>query len=297
MSVDRSRLPEVGPDRTFALPRPQRRQLDSGLTVWSVEHRGLPVVACLLVVPVGAAHDPVDRPGLAALAVDLLDDGAGDRDGLALHDALARIGANFDAECSPDATVMGVLSLSSHVEAALGLLADIAFRPRFAPDDFDRLRSQRRKRLSQMRDVPSALADRFFVETLFRGHPYGHLPIGTEAALEALELDEVRAFHARAFVPSRATLVLVGDLSHDEAPRLAQRSFSGVGRAEASNGFGPATAAAGPSLARHAVVVDRPGAQQSELRIGRIGSSRARFRGDAPAGRPPIEWKSPAAYT
>jgi predicted Zn-dependent peptidase len=280
VNVDRSRLPEVGPDRLFALPRPQRRRLDSGLTVWSVEHRGLPVVACLLVVPVGSAHDPAERPGLAALAIDMLDEGAGTRDAVALHDALARIGAHFDSECVSDTTVLGVLSLSAHAGDALGLLADIAFRPRLAADDFERLRTIRRRRLSQMRDVPSALADRVFVETLFEGHPYGHLPIGTEAALDAIDLDQVHAFHARAFQPSRATLILVGDLDHDQAVRLAELEFRTAvspidRRLPAGDGFAPAPPASNAALARHAVVIHRPSAQQSELRIGRIGVSRS----------------------
>ena len=275
MSVDRSRLPDVGSDRLFALPRPQRHRLDTGLAVWSVEHRGLPVVACLLVVPVGSAHDPADRPGLAALTTDMLDEGAGDRDGLALHDALARIGAHFDTECVSDTTVLGVLTLSAHADAGLGILADIAFRPRFVEDDFERLRTVRRRRLSQMRDVPSALADRVFMETLFQGHPYGHLPIGTEAALDALDLDQVRAFHARAFVPSRATLILVGDLDHDEAVRLAERGFGATVPPADSDGFAPAPSSSNAALARHAVVIHRPSAQQSELRIGRVGVSRS----------------------
>ena len=202
MSVDRSRLPEVGPDRSFKLPRPQKREPDNGLRVWSVEHRSLPVLAAMLILPTGSADDPEALPGLAAMTADLLDEGAGGRDGLALHEALARIGAHFDTECASDTTLLGVLSLAANAEAALGLMADIAFRPRFAAEDFDRLRTQRRRRLRQMRDVPSALADRVFVEELFRGHPYGHLPIGTEEALEAVGLDDVRAFHAQV-VPAR----------------------------------------------------------------------------------------------
>ena len=157
----------------------------------------------MLVLPVGSADDPESLPGLAALTADLLDEGAGDRDGLALHEALARIGAHFDTECASDATLLGVLSLAPHADEALDLLADIVFKPRFAPEDFDRLRTQRRRRLQQMRDVPSALADRVFVEELFRGHPYGHLPIGTDEAAGAAVAGRCPGV-PRAFVPRRS---------------------------------------------------------------------------------------------
>jgi predicted Zn-dependent peptidase len=272
--VDRSCLPGVGPDLPFRLPRPEKRRLDCGLRVWTVRSGRLPVVAAMLVLPVGSASDPEALPGLAALTADLLDEGAGDRDGLALHDALARIGAHFDTECVSDATLLGVLSLVPHAGTALALLADIAFRPRFAPEDFDRLRTQRRRRLQQMRDVPSALADRVFVEALFRGHPYGHLPIGTEEALEAVDLEDVRAFHQRSYRPESATLLLVGDLDHDRAFELAGRTFGGRGLGEATVA-GTAVLTAPPNLGREAVIVHRPNAQQSELRIGRIGAARS----------------------
>ena len=274
MRVDRTRLPEVGPDLPFRLPQPVKQQLDSGLRVWSVEHRALPVLAAMLVLPIGAANDPDALPGLAALTADLLDEGAGDLDGLALHEALARIGAHFDTECASDATLLGVLSLAPHAETALDLLADLALRPRFALEDFDRLRTQRRRRLRQMRDVPSALADRVFVEELFRGHPYGHLPIGTEASLASLGIEDVRAFHSAMYRLENATLILVGDIDHDRAADLAARRFGGVGAGDGSSRVAAAASNA-PRLAREAILVDRPKAQQSELRIGRIGVPRS----------------------
>jgi predicted Zn-dependent peptidase len=273
MSVDRSRLPQVGPDRPFRLPKPRKWQLADGMQVWTVERRSLPVVAAMLVLPVGSADDPASLPGVAALTADLLDEGTRARSGLELHDALARIGAQFDTECVSDATLLGVLSLVTHADAALELLAEIAFTPRFAPEDVDRLRTQRRQRLRQMRDVPSALADRVFVEELYRGHPYGHLPIGTEQALDAVGLDDIRSFHARAYRPERATLVLVGDLDHEPAFALAERRFGRTAATGESHAARPAVMS--PDLSGEAVIVHRPNAQQSELRIGRVGVSRS----------------------
>lgn len=274
MSVDRSRLPEVGPDRLFHLPRPAKRQLSSGIEAWSVEHRGVPVLAALLLLPVGSGHDPAERPGLAAMTADLLDEGAGGRDALALHEALARLGAHLAIECTPDATVVGLLTLSRHAEAALELLGEVCFRPRLAADDFERVLALRRNRLAQMRDAAAATADRVFLATLFAGHPYAHLPIGNEASLDRLVLDDVRAFHARVFHPEQATLVMVGDVSHDEAASLAERVMT---RFASPGGTRPGRAVvppAAPIAHPEVILVDRPRAQQSELRVGRVGVSR-----------------------
>jgi hypothetical protein len=79
MAADRSRLPPLGPERPFTFPQIRRTTLESGLRVWTVEHRQVPLVAILAIVPVGASSDPADRPGLAAITGDMLDEGAGDR--------------------------------------------------------------------------------------------------------------------------------------------------------------------------------------------------------------------------
>ena len=103
--VDRSRLPGLGPDPVFHLPRIARRELSNGLGVWTAEHRSVPVVTFVLLLGVGAATDPVAFPGLASLTGDMLDEGAGGLTALEVNDALARIGAQFDTEVGPDATI------------------------------------------------------------------------------------------------------------------------------------------------------------------------------------------------
>lgn len=276
MSVDRTRLPAVGPDRLFHLPRPSTQSLSCGIESWSVEHREVPVVAALLLLPVGSAGDPPELPGLAALTADLLDEGAGDRGSLALHDALARLGAHLAIDCTPDATVVGLLTLSRHAEAALELLAEVCFRPRLAADDFERVRVLRRNRLAQMRDVPGATADRVFLAALFGGHPYSHLPIGTEASLDRMRLEDVQAFHARAYRPEAATLVVVGDVAHAEVAALADRVMSRVAPPPGAGAPGRLVPSPAPSSAPGPViVVPRSRAQQSELRVGRVGVARS----------------------
>ena len=87
------------------------------------------------------------------------------------------------------------------------------------------MRQLRLHRLTQLRDVPSAIADRAFLNLLYGEHPYGHSPIGTELALASMTVDDVRAFHAQAMRPSVATLIAVGDCDHDTIRRLAHDAF------------------------------------------------------------------------
>ncbi len=274
--IDRSHQPALGPDAPFTFPSIHKTRLPNGLALWTVQHRDIPLQTMVLLVRVGSSADPVDRPGLASLTGDMLDEGAGDLGALALNEALARIGAQFETEVGPDATFLTVSSLSRFRARAFSLLADIVTRPRFEHAEFDRVRQLRSNRLRQLVTVPSAVADRAFSTALYGTHPYGHLAIGTIDALETMELDEVVAFQRRWFLPSRAVLVVVGDAPHAEVDADASRAFAHWGEApEQHEGGATGSVLADPDSSGHRLLlVDRPGAAQSELRIGHVAVSR-----------------------
>jgi predicted Zn-dependent peptidase len=276
--VDRTRLPEIGDARPFRFPDIRKASLPNGLRVWTVEHRSVPVATFVLLVTVGSAADPLDRPGLASLTGDMLDEGAGGRSAIEVHDALARIGAAFDTEVGPDAAILTLTTLARFRRRGLDLLADLVLRPQFDAHEFERVRQLRANRLRQLRDLPPALADRAFASLLYGDHPYGHLAIGTEEALQQIALEEVRRFHTRAYRPAMATLVAVGDATHAELLDDAAAAF-GDWHDEAADedlaiSLSRAIEAPIGAQARLALV-DRPGAAQSELRIGHVAAPRS----------------------
>jgi len=121
------------------------------------------------------------------------------------------------------------------------------------------------------------VADRVFLETLFPDHPYGHLGIGTDDSLAGLTAAHVRQFHRDVFQLGTATLIAVGALTHDRLIDAAERAFGDVPVRSTTDTVvvDPAgLAAPGPPLAR-LVLVDRPGAVQSELRVGHVAVARS----------------------
>lgn len=266
----------MGPDPRFAFPVVTKETLANGLAIWTVEHRGLPVLSMLMLVPTGSSADPGDRAGLAAMTADMLDEGSGGRSALDIEDAFARIGSDLSTEIGPDATVLALTTLSRFAGRALALLADVVVRPRFDPDDFARVRDLRVSRVVQQRDTPSTLADRTFARLVYPNHPYGHLATGSELALRAMALDEVVGFHRHVFVPQGTTLIMVGDAAHPELFRLATDAFGGwaadpSAAPRANRLAGPADPLDSPV---RLAVVHRAGAPQSELRIGHVGVPR-----------------------
>jgi len=274
-TVDRSKLPEPGPSRSFTFPAIEKSVLPGGLGLWSVRHTAVPLVSFMLLLRSGSASDPDGKEGLAALTADMLDEGSGGRSAIEMHEAIARIGAQFDTDIGSDAAMVAITSLSKFADRALRVLADIVARPALTEADFTRVRQLRLHRLTQLRDVPTAVADRTFIRLLYGPHPYGHTPIGTEQTVATLTVDDVRQFHSEAIRPAAATLIAVGDCEHREIERIAAEAFDGWQTASGGRGdAAPGDARAAVANAARLLVVPRPGAPQSELRIGHVAVAR-----------------------
>ena len=268
-------LPAIGPATAIAFPRPTSHTLPNGLTVQAIPWPAVPVVAVALVLPDGAATDPADRPGLTGLVADMLDEGAGSRDTVALADAFARLGARFDIEVGSDSTMIGLTALARHTTASLSLLADVVFRPHLEQDALERVRDLRLSRLKQLSQTPAAPADRAFLKAVFGDGPYGHGVLGTTTVLETLTRDEVRQRWREIWRPDRATLIVAGDVDPAAAGDIAMAA--GLGASIAGPVAAPRTS---PHAERHRGAgpviwfVDRPGAPQSEVRVGHLGPAR-----------------------
>lgn len=269
MTVDRSRLPAVGTPADVSFPPVSRRALDGGLEVRTVERAGLPLASVILVVPSGTARDPHDRQGLTSLTAGLMDEGAGALDAIALHEAFARLGTHIETDVGADATTFGFTGVDRHFEAALALLGSMMASPRFEQGDFARERELRLSRLLQMREMPPAIADRAMLTSVYGGHPYGHGALGTEASVSAITRDEIAAHHAGAFGSSGAMLIVCGAVSPARVERAAAAAFQGWHTGAGAAPVVPVTDPAG-----EIVVVHRPGAAQTELRIARLSTTR-----------------------
>ena len=270
MTVDRSRLPQPGPTPAFQFPPIARASLPNGLGVWTVRHAAIPVATVMLLVPRGYGEDPAGKAGLAALTVDLLDEGTGEVSAIAFHEALARVGAQLDSDIGPDAAVFTLTVLQRFLRPAIDLLAQALVRPALRDADVTRVRQLRLHRLAQLRDMPGAIADRAILQHLYGTHPYGHAPLGNTASVEALTRDDVEAWHRAYLRPSEATLVVSGDCRHDDVVAMAAEAFGDWAGTSAAR----AEAAAPVSADARLHVIARPGAPQSELRIGHVGVAR-----------------------
>jgi zinc protease len=265
--------PKLPAPTALVLPAMVERTLPNGLTLVVVEQHELPIVDVALVIKSGSESDPAGRKGLATLTANLLDEGAGRRDALALAEEIAYLAIGITSSAGFDRSTVSLHTTRATLDSALALMADVTLRPTFAEREFTRIRSERMTALLQEADRGPVMADRAFAAIVFgEDHPYGNTTSGTREAVESITRDDVVHFWRARYRPNNATLVMVGDLTVAEAEQRAMAAFGAWERGDV-----PATAATAPpaSKATTIYIVDKPKAAQTSFRIGAVGVARS----------------------
>jgi zinc protease len=263
----RSLRPPAGPAPQMKLPAFQRAELKNGLTIYVVEDDSLPMIEVAVIVRAGSAHEAAREAGLAALTWELLDEGAGSMNTLALANAFGAIGARVKTSMRSEWGMARTTLLKTHADAGLDLLATVVRRPMFAQSDFDRVRAQLLGELKAREGAPAAIATALgHALTYGVDHPYGHDERGTVPTLERLTAARVKRFWADHAGPRNAALVLAGDITLEEAKALAEKHFG--------KWSGGPKAAKPPSDPKprggfKIALVDIPGSPQTTLRMER----------------------------
>jgi len=268
----RNERPKAAAARPLRVAAPQAFTLANGLSVILAERPGLPIVSADLVVRTGSDVNPADRPGLANYTAAMLDEGTTTRNALQLADSVAQLGASLYTSSSTETIQVDATSLSKNFGAVLDLMADVALHPAFPNEEIERLRGQRLARLAQQRDEPNAVASTVVAAALYGpNHPYGYPELGTEAAIKATTRDDLAGFWKRGFAPNNAALIVAGNVTAGDLRTLAEKSFGAWQR-----GTPPAAAPGAPATtAARVVIVDKPGAAQSQIRVATIGAARS----------------------
>ncbi len=273
-SFDRGVAPRLGSRPRFTPPRFARRRLSNGLELRVVERKDLPIVTFDLVAKAGESSTPAGKEGMASLAAAMLEEGTATHDSLAFAGALADLGASFAAVSDTESTTIGLTTLTRHVDRAMDLFAAAILAPGFPVKELDRLKLQRLARLKARRDDPERLAATIFPRLIYGPkHPYGRPDLGTPASIEAITRDDVAGFFRAVVTPENATLVVVGDVSVDDITARLEKRFGnwrGGAALRAPQGEPPAPETREPAI----FLVDKPGAAQSVITIGRVAAAR-----------------------
>ena len=251
---------------TVSLPDPERFTLENGLDVWLLHSDHVPLAAASLILRSGSSADPEGKDGLLSLALDMMDEGAGDRSALDLADEIEFLGASLDISTGKDYSSIDLQVLKRNFEAAFDIFSDILLRPSFSEKEWERVKRLSLNSLRQRSEQPTSVA-RVVGDRLYYGdeHPYSHPEDGYLATVEKLQLEDVKKAWAGSLVPGNCVLLITGDFEPAALRRrLEERFASWKGPAAELPGK---TRQSGRISGQRLVVVDKPWAAQTVIRI------------------------------
>ncbi|WP_295997702.1 pitrilysin family protein [Rugamonas sp.] len=262
---DRSHEPALGQPESLRLPPMQKTTLSNGLKVVLAERHAAPVVNFLMMVDSGYASDAADLPGVAGLALRMLDEGTPTRGALKISEQFEALGANYGAYSNLDGAFVQLNALKATMPQALDIYADVLLHPAYAQNELDRLKKDQLATIGREKSNPTSMGLRVIPELLYgKGHAYA-LPLsgsGTEASVARITRDDLVRYHQAWFKPNNATLLVVGDTTLAAITPLLEKEFGGWKAGEV-----PKKNIATVTAPERAVVylMDKPGALQSVI--------------------------------
>lgn len=253
-----------------------RRKLDiqswqtaEGARVLFVEAPQLPMFDLRLTFAAGSSQDD-GNPGLALLTNAMLNEGIEGRDVTAIAEGFEGLGADFGNGSYRDMAVVSLRSLSAadKREPALALFSEVIGRPTFPEDSLQRIRNQMLAGFEFQKQNPGKLASIELYRELYGAHPYAHPSEGTPESVPQIGVEQLKAFHARAYAAGNAVIALVGDLSREQAEAVAAQVSAALPQGPA---LPPTPTPHAPAAGLHHI--DFP-SNQTHLMLGQLGIPR-----------------------
>ena len=265
----RAAVPPAAPAPGVKLPIAAQFKLENGLTVIVVEQHQLPVVATSVVALAGTSANPVDRPGLATFTAAMLQEGTLKRSAAQLADDAAQAGANLGTQSDRDRTIATLTVLKPNLRAALDLLADVVEHPRFDAKDVERVRALRDGELQQATQDPNETSRAVLLHALYGSQQrFGYPDAGTRGGNRRVGVGDLKRLWRERYTPVTTAVVLAGDVTLAEARALAAAAFASWRPiANAPAAVPPVRFEPGSEI----LLLDKPGAPQSMIRIGLPG--------------------------
>jgi predicted Zn-dependent peptidase len=266
-----SARPSVGSPRPWSFPAFERHTIGGG-SVITCHLPGRRLGVTSLVIDAGASAEPRGREGVSELVARALSEGTSELDAYGFAVAGERLGASWRASTDWDSLRCGFEVPVGELTAATDLLASALRDAAFADDTLTRIRDERIDEINIELSQPAARAGEAFAGEVFAdASRYARSDGGDLDSLEAITLDDIRAFRAERLGRSAATLIVVGDLSAVDIDALGHSVFDGwADSADAT----PVPDVSPRQQGRRVVVVDRPGSVQSMLVLGHDGPPR-----------------------
>ena len=263
---DRSIMPPAGENPSISLPQIWRDEFENGIRILGALNDETPTTAISMRIDVGQRNEPLEKLGLAALTASMMNEATMRSTNEELSDRLQKLGSVIQFGSNNNNTSMSIRSLSKNLDATLAIAAEKLLEPKFDEADFERVKAQTLQGIEQSTKQAAATAQVVYQQLLLgKNNSISYLDIGTTETVSGLTLDDVKEFHAAHYSPRVASIIGVSDFSKEDLiEKLAVfEPWQGPAVKKVALQNFPETG--GTKL----YLVDKPGAAQSEIRIGK----------------------------
>jgi len=269
---DRTKPPQLPPPHQLKLPDIQQFNLSNGLKVVLMEKHEVPLIQLNVIIKTGIVNDPENKSGLANFTMDMINEGAAGKSSLEIADMIDYLGAKIRTGAGTHYSGVYLHTPLTKFDEALKIIQDIILKPDFPQKELDRKKKERLTSIIQWHDQPTAIASSAFNQFLFgKDYPYAKSSLGNETSIKATTVEDLKAFHNKYFVANNAFIIAVGDIKKEELKNKLENMFGSweKGKVEEIN-----LKTAAQVNKRVVYLIDKPGAAQSVINIGRIGAAR-----------------------
>lgn len=273
MKLDRSKKPAPSLELSFILPEEEHFKLDNALDVIFVKRSNLPTLRLNLIINGGSKTDPLHKKGLANLFAMMIDEGAGEYNGLELMDEFDMLGSNFNVSCNNDGIYIGLRTLTENIDRSIELFSKVIIKPHFDEVSFAREKRKVLTRLLQLKDDTEEIASSVF-EYLVVGKEdaYAYPLVGYEEDINNISIKDIKDYYKSYFIPNNSALMVVGNIERDElADKLNYYLRGWKPKVLSIENYKP-------KLKEHPGIyfIHKEDSVQSEIRIGHLSENRGR---------------------
>lgn len=263
---DRSIQPSAGPNPELTLPPIWRAELGNGIKIMGAINDEAPTMTISLRIPAGQKMDPIDKIGLARLTAAMMNETTNSSSNEQLSNRLQKLGSSVNFSSSGDYTVLNIRTLTANLDETLDIAAEKLFEPKFDPADFNRVKAQTLQGIKSAKKNASTTATNVFRKLVYgQDNAFAWPGLGVTETVSEISLQDVQEFHSAHISPDGAAIIAVGDLSQDELVEKLAIFGQWSGEAATQPVIKPF-----PELAVGTLyLIDKPGAAQSEIRIGK----------------------------
>ncbi len=265
-TFDRSVQPVAGANPAVDVPALWQTKTDNGIKILGTQSSETPTTAVFIKIPGGFYNEQTSKVGLSSMTASLMSESTQNYTTEEMSNALEKLGSQVSIYADKTHTNVYVSTLTKNLDATLKLVEEKLFRPAFNADDFERNKKQIIQNIQHSMKDAGYLASNTYSKLLY-GDNIAALPSsGTLNSIEAITLDDVQAFYKANFKPQGAQVIIVSDLSEaDVEPKVKSALANWQGKGQSFD-----VDFTEPNVQTNVIyLVDKPGAPQSQIRIGK----------------------------